>query len=99
MCLGVSVPYPCGVLVSLEREMQHLTGLVTLLVDQLIANAEQAREAALDNLVEVSTVIALCCLVSESPAKCQKTLKTSKNGSRLVGVEQLHSEIDKSRPS
>lgn len=48
-------------LVTLEGDVQHLAGLVTLLVHQLIAYYQQPGEAGLDNLVEVGSAVAVAC--------------------------------------
>lgn len=66
--------YPSGMSVSLESQVQHLTGLVALLVDKLIADGKEAGEAVVDNLVKVLAVILFGTLVSESSADGQQAL-------------------------
>jgi hypothetical protein len=78
--------------------MQHLTGLVALLVDQLIADSEQAGEASLDNLVKVLAVVAVGGLVAEGAADGEQALQAGEHGARAVGVEQLHGVVHKARP-
>jgi hypothetical protein len=55
--------------------MQHLTGLIALLGHQLVAHRQQPREASLDDLVEIGSVVALVSLEAVGPADRQKTLE------------------------
>lgn len=86
-------------LVGLEGQVQHFASFVTLLVDELVANTQQTREAALNDLVKLCAVIAFGRLITEGPAKSQQALQTSKYGTRLVDVEQVHRVVDEARPS
>lgn len=84
--------YPCRVLVSLKCQVQHLTGLVALLVYQLIADGQQTRKAGFDNLVKVCSIVAVRRLEPKSAANGKETLQTSEDGGRGVCVEQLRGE-------
>jgi hypothetical protein len=86
------------VLVSLERKVQHLSGLVTLLIDQLIAYREQSRECHLHNLVKVRPVIPVCILEPVCPAYRQQALQACKHRPGIVRVEQLGRVVEEGGP-
>jgi hypothetical protein len=56
------------VFVTLEGEVQHLAGLIALLVHELVAYYQQPREADLDDLVEVGSAVAVARLEAVCPA-------------------------------
>lgn len=97
--MGMEISHPGCVLVGLEGQVQHLTGLIALLVHQLIADGQQAGEAGLDNVVEMTAVIAVIRLVAESAADGEQTLQTGENRAGGVCVEELEGEVHKPRPS
>lgn len=86
-------------LVGLEGQVQHLTGLVALLVDQLVADGEQAGEAGLDNLVKVGAVLAVRGLEAERTADGEQTLEAGQDRRGRVCVEQLRGKVHKVGPS
>lgn len=63
-------------LVGLESQVQHLSRLIALLVNELVANREQSREAGLHDLVKVLSVFGVGRLVSESAAQGEQALET-----------------------
>ena len=79
--------------------MQHLTSLVTLLGHQLVAYGEQPREAGLDDLVEVGSVVTLVGLETICPADGQEALEAGQDRGGIVGVEELDGEVQEARPS
>lgn len=70
----MSSPYPSRVLVRLEREVEHLAGLLALLVDELVADGKQTREAELHNLVKVVAVVGLAGAVPVGAADGEQAL-------------------------
>lgn len=86
-------------LVGLKGEMQHLSGLVALLRDELVADSKEAGEAGLDDPVKVLTVLAVDALVPKSTAEGQEALETGKDGCRVVDVEELQGEVDEAGPA
>lgn len=86
-------------LVGLESQVQHLASLVTLLVDQLIANSQQPGETCFDDLVKVLAIIGVGRLVAECTADGQQALQTGEDGAGSICVEELQGEVHKLRPS
>lgn len=86
-------------LVGLESEVKHLTGLVALLVDQLVADGQQTGETGLDNAVKVLPIVAVAGLEAESTADGEQALQAGQNGGGVVGVEQLRGEAHEVGPS
>ncbi len=85
-------------LVSLQSDMQHLSRLVTLLVDQLVANGQEPGEARGHNLVELRPVRTVARLEPVRAADGQETLKSCQDRARIVDVEQSDGEVHKARP-
>lgn len=91
--------HPSRMLIGLQGEVQHFTGLIALLIYQLVADGQKAGEAGLDNVIEVDSVVAIGGLVAEGAADGEETLKSSKRRAGIVGVEQLQSKVHEARPS
>ena len=91
--------YPGSVLVCLKSNVKHLTGLLAILVHQLIADSQQSREADFDDLFELRTVVCVAHLIAERTADSEQTLQASENSGGVVGVQQLNGVIHESRPS
>lgn len=79
--------------------MKHLASLITLLIHQLVADGQQAGETGLDNFIKVLSIIAVGRFVAESAADGKKTLQASEDGARVIGVEELESEVHEPGPT
>ena len=79
--------------------MQHLSGLVAFLVDELVADGEEPGEAGLDDLVEVRPVLAVAGPEAICAADGQQALQACHDGGGIIGVQQLDGEIHKGGPS
>lgn len=86
-------------LVGLQGQVEHLSSLIALLVNQLVADSQKSGEAGFDNLIKMLSIIGIGRLVTESAADGEQALQTSKNGAGAVGVEELESKVHKSGPS
>lgn len=86
-------------LIGLEGEVKHLAGLVALLVDELVANGQEAGEAGLDNAIKVLSVGAVGGLEAESAADGEKALEAGEDGAGIVGVEEFGGKVHKVGPS
>jgi len=86
-------------LVGLESQVKHLTSLITLLVDQLVANGQEAREAGLDNVVKVLSVGTIRRFEPERAADGKEALKAGENGTSIVCVEEFGGKVHKVGPS
>lgn len=82
--------------VRLDHDAEHLRSLQAFLVNQSLANAEQLRERVLHDLIELLPLLA--SLEPVHPTHCQQTLQASINGVRIVGAQQLQSQVQESRP-
>lgn len=78
-------------LVSFEDNVQHLSSLLAVVVDQLLANNQQAWESRLNDLVEVYSSIT--ALESVHSADSQKALESSKDAAWIGGVEEVQGDI------
>lgn len=83
-------------LVRLHHDAEHLRSLQTLLVNQSLANAEQLRERVLHDLIELLPL--LTSLEPVNPTNCQQTLQASIDCIRIVGTQQLQSQVQEARP-
>lgn len=92
-------PYPSGMLVGLQSQVEHLASLVALLVHQLVADGQQSGETRFNDVVKVLAVIGVGRFVTERTADGQQTLQTSEDGAGSICVEKLEGEVHKSRPS
>lgn len=78
-------------LVSLEDNVQHLSRLLAVVVDQLLANNQQAWKSRLNDLIEVCSSIT--ALESVHSADSQKALESSKDAAWIGGVEEVQGDI------
>lgn len=85
-----------GVLVSLEHRPEHLTGLETGLVDEVVSNTQQLRESHLDDLVEIGSC--LSHLEPVHPADGQQALQTSEDRAGILGVQEIDRDVEKVGP-
>lgn len=85
-----------SVLVRLDHKTKHLRSLQAFLVHQPLANAEQLRERVLDDLIELLPLLA--GLKPVHATNCQQALQTGVDGVRIVGTQQLQSQVQESRP-
>lgn len=85
-------------LVSLQSDMEHLSRLFALLGHQLGRDGQQSGEASLDNLVKVGSVLPIAGLEAVGAADSQEALQAGEDRTRVVGVQELDSEVHKSRP-
>lgn len=79
--------------------MQHLSRLVAVLVHQLVADGQKAREVGLDDLFELYPALAVTGFEPVGTADCQQALQTCLDRRRVIGVEQLHRVVHEGRPS
>jgi hypothetical protein len=86
-------------LVGLESQVKHLASLIALLVNQLIANGQEAREAGLDNVIKVLSVGTIRRFEPESTADGEEALKAGENRTRIVCVEEFGGVVHKVGPS
>jgi tRNA splicing endonuclease len=86
-------------LIGLQSQVKHLTRLIALLVHEFVADSQEAREAGLNNLVEVLSVIAVGGLVAEGTADGKQTLQASEDGARVIRVQKLEGEIHELWPA
>ena len=91
--------HPCGMLVRLERNVQHLASLVAVLVHQLVADGQKTREVGLDDLVELRPALAVGSFEPVGTADGEQTLQTSLYRWGIIGVEKLYCVVHKGRPS
>lgn len=73
-------------LVCLQRDVQHLTSLIALLIHQLVTYGQQPGETGLDDFVEVGAVVAIADLEPIGSADCQQALEASQDRRRIIGV-------------
>ena len=83
-------------LICLQNNMEHFSSLLTCLIYQALSNKQQSRESQLNDFVEVGSVFTRFKAVNAT--NCKKALQTGKNGSSLVGVKQLYSDVYKGGP-
>lgn len=60
--------YPCRMLIGLQGKVKHLASLIALLVHQLVADSQKSREACLDDLIKVLSVVGIGRLIAEGTA-------------------------------
>lgn len=83
-------------LISLDDNAKHLTRLQALLIDQTLTDAQQLGERVLHNLVKLLAL--LSCLETVNTANSQQALQTCVHGVRIVGTQELKSQIEETRP-
>lgn len=86
-----------GVLIRLHNDAQHLRSLQTLLVHQLLPNAQQMRERVLHDLVKLIPL--LPALVSVHSADRKQTLESCIDVVRITRAEQLEGKLQEPGPS
>lgn len=67
--------------------MKHLASLLAFLIDQFIADGEQAGKAVLYNSVKLCSVGIIVRFVSESAADGQQALEPGQHRTRGIGIQ------------
>lgn len=84
--------------VGLESDMEHLPSLVTFLVYQFITNLLKPWETSHDNTLEVCSTSIMVSFKPVCAAGDEQALETGEDGWRIVGMEQLQSDIHEAGP-
>lgn len=71
--------HPGGMLIRLQGDMKHFSGLVALLIHQLVTDHQQTGKSSLDDSVKWGSGITIARLEAVGTADGQKALQTSQN--------------------
>lgn len=85
-----------SVFIGLHHDAEHLSSLQTLLIDQLLTNAEQLGERVLHNLIKLLSLLAGLEPIHATDG--QQALQACVDCVRIVRAKQLKGEIEEARP-
>lgn len=75
--------------------MQHLSSILAHLINEALSDGQQSWEGCVNDLVELDSLVRL---VSIDAADRKEALEPRKDRGGIVGVEQLHRDVDKGWP-
>lgn len=85
-----------SVFIGLHHNAEHLSGLQTLLIDQLLTNAEELGERVLHNLIKLLSLLAGLEPIHATDG--QQALQACIDCVRIVRAKQLKGEVEETRP-